>query len=136
MDDTRQEAFFIWCNHKGHDFEKVDANDLVSSFDDEYQGEYDYEEDFAYQTLKSATNCRSLPKPTLTMPSLPVIYFAATTGWRTVLYFGQLKISIRAGHRHPAHKSPSDGQKQICKIVLRLVLLFTLYRFASITAVH
>lgn len=52
MDDTRQEAFFVWCNHKGHDFEKADATDLVSSFEDEYQGEYDDEEDFAYQIVE------------------------------------------------------------------------------------
>lgn len=52
MDDTRQEAFFTWCNHKGHDFEKADADDLVSSFEDEYQGEYDDEEDFAYQIIE------------------------------------------------------------------------------------
>ena len=51
MNDTRQEAFFTWYNHKGHDFEKADADDLVSSFEDEYQGEYDDEEYFAYQII-------------------------------------------------------------------------------------
>lgn len=59
MDDTRQEAFFVWCNHKGHDFEKADAADLVSSFEDEYQGEYDDEEDFAYQIVEE---CYELPE--------------------------------------------------------------------------
>lgn len=59
MDDTRQEAFFVWCNHKGHDFEKADANDLVSSFKDEYQGKYDDEEDFAYQIVEE---CYELPE--------------------------------------------------------------------------
>lgn len=59
MDDTRQEAFFVWCNHKGHDFEKDDAADLGSSFEDEYQGEYDDEEDFAYQIVEE---CYELPE--------------------------------------------------------------------------
>lgn len=51
MDDTRQEAFFRCCNHKGHDLEKVDADDLISPFDDE--------EDFAYQIIEE---CYKLPK--------------------------------------------------------------------------
>lgn len=88
------------------------------------------------KSLKSDTTCRSLPKPTSTMASLPVIYFAATTGWRTVLYSGQLKISIRAGTSTAPPTNPQAmDKKQICKIVLQLVLLFVLYRFACVTGI-
>ncbi|WP_302568332.1 antirestriction protein ArdA [Culturomica massiliensis] len=59
FDDSRQEAFFTWCNYKGYDFDDKDAADLVSSFEDEYQGEYDDEEDFAYQIIEE---CYDLPE--------------------------------------------------------------------------
>ena len=36
------------CNYKGYDVGEKDADDLVRHFWDEYQGQYDDEEDFAY----------------------------------------------------------------------------------------
>lgn len=88
------------------------------------------------KSLKSATNCRSSPNLTSIMPSLPVIYFAATTGWRTVLFSGQLKNTNPGGDIDIPPTNPRTMEKKtICKIVLRLVLLFILYRFGSVAGV-
>ena len=57
--DTEQEAFFVWCNYKSHDLSEEDADDLVRDFQDEYQGQYDDEEDFAYQIVEE---CYDLPE--------------------------------------------------------------------------
>lgn len=59
LSDTEQEAFFVWCNYKSHDLGEEDADDLVRDFRDEYQGEYDDEEDFAYEIVKE---CYDLPE--------------------------------------------------------------------------
>lgn len=59
MSDTEQEAFFVWCNYKSHDLSEEDADDLVRDFRDEYQGEYDDEEDFAYEIIEE---CYDLPE--------------------------------------------------------------------------
>lgn len=57
--DTEQEAFFVWCNYKSHDLSEEDAYDLVREFQDEYQGQYDDEEDFAYQIVEE---CYDIPE--------------------------------------------------------------------------
>ncbi len=59
LSDTEQEAFFVWCNYKSHDLSEEDADDLVRDFRDEYQGEYDDEEDFAYEIIEE---CYDLPE--------------------------------------------------------------------------
>ena len=59
LSDTEQEAFFVWCNYKSHDLGEEDADDLVRDFRDEYQGEYDDEEDFAYEIIEE---CYNLPE--------------------------------------------------------------------------
>ena len=59
LSDTEQEAFFVWCNYKSHDLGEEDADDLVRDFRDEYQGEYDDEEDFAYEIIEE---CYDLPE--------------------------------------------------------------------------
>ena len=59
LDDTEQEAFFVWCNYKSHDLGEEDADDLVRDFRDEYQGQYDDEEDFAYEIIEE---CYDLPE--------------------------------------------------------------------------
>ena len=59
LGDTEQEAFFVWCNYKSHDLSEEDADDLVRDFQDEYQGQYDDEEDFAYQIVEE---CYDLPE--------------------------------------------------------------------------
>ena len=45
MDETVQEAFFIWCEDANKDFNKEDADSLVSAFTNDYIGQYDSEED-------------------------------------------------------------------------------------------
>lgn len=52
LTDTEQEAFFVWLNYKSIDFTKKDAYDLIRIFKDDYVGEYDDEEDFAYMIIK------------------------------------------------------------------------------------
>ena len=59
LGDTEQEAFFVWCNYKSHDLSEEDADDLVRHFWDEYQGQYDDEEDFAYRIVEE---CYDLPE--------------------------------------------------------------------------
>ena len=44
LGDTEQEAFFVWCNYKGYDLG---------------EGQYDDEEDFAYQIVEE---CYDLPE--------------------------------------------------------------------------
>lgn len=52
LSETQQEAFFVWCDHHNNDISEGDADDLVSSFEDEYQGEYKDEEDYAYEIVE------------------------------------------------------------------------------------
>ena len=59
LSDTEQEAFFVWCNYKSHDLGEEDADDLVRDFRDEYLGQYDDEEDFAYEIIEE---CYDLPE--------------------------------------------------------------------------
>ena len=59
LSETEQEAFFVWCDHHNSDISEEDADDLVSSFEDEYQGEYKDEEDYAYQIVEE---CYELPE--------------------------------------------------------------------------
>ena len=59
LNDTEQEAFFVWCNYKSRDLDEEDADDLVRDFQDEYQGQYDDEEDFAYEMVEE---CYDLPE--------------------------------------------------------------------------
>ena len=59
MDETQQEAFFAWCGYKSSDLSKEDVTDLISSFENEYQGQYKDEEDFAYGMVEE---CYDLPE--------------------------------------------------------------------------
>lgn len=59
LSDIEQEAFMAWCNNGSYDLDTEDCQDLLDSFRDEYYGEYDCEEDFAYQLVE---DCYNLPK--------------------------------------------------------------------------
>ena len=59
LSETEQEAFFVWCDHHNSDISEEDADDLVSSFENEYQGEYKDEEDYAYEIVEQ---CYELPE--------------------------------------------------------------------------
>ena len=52
FDDTTREAFFTWCNYKDYDLNNEDVYDLISSFNDVYQGKYEDEEDYARKILE------------------------------------------------------------------------------------
>ncbi len=51
--------FSYFLLYKSHDLSEKDADDLVRDFRDEYQGEYDDEEDFAYEIIEE---CYNLPE--------------------------------------------------------------------------
>ena len=59
LSDTEQEAFFVWCNYKSHDLGEEDADDLVRDFQNAFLGEYEDEEDFAYEYVEE---CYELPE--------------------------------------------------------------------------
>lgn len=59
MDATTQEAFSNWLDYENRDLSKVDADDLVSKFNDEYIGKYDEEEDYAREVIEQ---CYDLPE--------------------------------------------------------------------------
>ena len=52
MDETRKEAFLIWCDNGHRKLSEGDINDLISDFDDDYIGEYEDEEDFAFEQVE------------------------------------------------------------------------------------
>ena len=54
LSETEQEAFIVWSAHHNSDISEEDADDLVSSFEDEYQGEYKDEEDYAYEIVEKS----------------------------------------------------------------------------------
>ncbi len=59
LNETQQEAFGGWLNYTSRDIASEDIDDLISSFEDEYQGEYKDEEDFAYDIVEQ---CYDLPE--------------------------------------------------------------------------
>ncbi|WP_228384100.1 antirestriction protein ArdA [Sphingobacteruim zhuxiongii] len=52
MDESRKEAFLIWCDNGHRKLSETDISDLMSDFDDDYIGEYKDEEDFAYEQVE------------------------------------------------------------------------------------
>ncbi len=59
MDESEQEAFYIWLNDGSRDIDTDDINGLISSFRDDYQGAYKDEEDYAYEVIEQ---CYDLPE--------------------------------------------------------------------------
>ncbi|WEK21326.1 MAG: antirestriction protein ArdA [Candidatus Pedobacter colombiensis] len=47
LEEKELEPFFIWFNNGHYNLDSDDIDDLISSFKDEYQGQYDSDEDFA-----------------------------------------------------------------------------------------
>lgn len=58
LNDTEQEAFGVWLNYTSSDIASEDIDDLISSFEDDYQGQYSSEEDYAYEVVEQ---CYELP---------------------------------------------------------------------------
>ncbi len=59
LSETQQEAFGVWLNFTSSDIASEDIDDLISSFEDDYQGEYSSEEDYAYEVIEE---CYDLPE--------------------------------------------------------------------------
>ncbi|CDS93683.1 conserved hypothetical protein [Sphingobacterium sp. PM2-P1-29] len=51
MDDDLKEPFFIWCNNGHHSLAESDIDDLMASYENEYVGKYDDEEDYAFELV-------------------------------------------------------------------------------------
>lgn len=51
MDTNLVEPFFIWCNNGHRSLAKDDIDDLITSFEGEYRGKYDSDEDFAMESV-------------------------------------------------------------------------------------
>lgn len=51
LDYKTLEAFAAWISIGNHDIESDDIDSLFESFEDDYQGYYNCEEDFAYQII-------------------------------------------------------------------------------------
>ncbi|CAM2854218.1 antirestriction protein ArdA [Chryseobacterium flavum] len=52
MDENQKEPFLIWCNNGHHSLSDEDIDDLISAFESDYIGEYNTEEDFAYEQVE------------------------------------------------------------------------------------
>lgn len=59
LDDDKKAAFEVWLNHGSHDIATKDITDLIRSFEDDFQGAYDDEEDYAYEIVEQ---CYELPE--------------------------------------------------------------------------
>lgn len=59
LDDDKKAAFEVWLNHGSHDITTKDIADLICSFEDDFQGAYDDEEDYAYEIVEQ---CYELPE--------------------------------------------------------------------------
>lgn len=51
LTDTEKDAFWTWINYIGYNIADNDAQDLIDEFKHSYVGEYEDEEDFAYQLV-------------------------------------------------------------------------------------
>ena len=58
LDDDKKAAFEVWLNHGSHDITTKDITDLIRSFEDDFQGAYNDEEDYAYEIVDE---CYDLP---------------------------------------------------------------------------
>jgi antirestriction protein len=59
LSETQQEAFSVWLNYTNHDIVSEDITDLLVSFEEDYQGEFQNEEDYAYDLVEQ---CYDLPE--------------------------------------------------------------------------
>ncbi|HSH65533.1 MAG TPA: antirestriction protein ArdA [Bacteroidia bacterium] len=62
MDTDLLEPFLIWCNNEHKRFADEDIDDLISSFQDDYIGEYNSEDDFAKELIELKDNLNEFAK--------------------------------------------------------------------------
>ena len=59
LDDDKKAVFEVWLNHGNHDITTKDITDLIRSFEDDFRGAYNDEEDYAYEIVDE---CYDLPE--------------------------------------------------------------------------
>lgn len=59
LDDDKKEAFEVWLNYGSHDITIKDITDLIRSFEEDFQGAYNDEEEYAYEIIEE---CYELPE--------------------------------------------------------------------------
>ncbi|MGJ1538006.1 antirestriction protein ArdA [Sphingobacterium multivorum] len=62
MDENHKEPFFVWCNNHSRNLAKEGIYDLISNFEEDYQGDYDDEEDFAREIVEELYDLPSIAK--------------------------------------------------------------------------
>lgn len=58
LSEMQQQAFGKWLENTGNDISSERIDDLITSFEDDFQGEYASERDFAYEIIEE---CYDLP---------------------------------------------------------------------------
>ena len=77
LDDTEQEAFFVWCNYKS----------VISGTS--IRGNMTMKKISPMKLSRNVTTCRSSQRPISIMKSSPVTCLCAITGLMTALYSGR-----------------------------------------------
>src|SRR5690606_8875306 len=52
MEESQKEPFLIWCDNGHRKLSEEDIDDLISDFENDYIGEYEDEEDFAFEQVE------------------------------------------------------------------------------------
>ncbi len=98
-----RKPFSCSATYKSHDLSEEDADDLIRDFRDEYRGQYDDEEDFAYEIIEECYDLPEFAKTYFDYEKFTVTCLCAITGLMTVLCFVRHnQIPIRAGCQSPA----------------------------------
>lgn len=62
MDENHREPFLVWCDNRSRNLAKEEIYDLISGFEEDYQGEYDDEKDFAREIVEELYDLPSIAK--------------------------------------------------------------------------
>lgn len=62
MSNDQVEPFMIWLENGHHDISSEDINDLINSFESDYIGKYDDEEDYAYKLIEERDDLNDFAK--------------------------------------------------------------------------
>ena len=62
MEESQKEPFLIWCNNGHYNLSKEDINELITSFENDYIGHYNSEEDFAMELIQERSDLNDFAK--------------------------------------------------------------------------
>jgi len=62
MDENQKEPFLTWCNNDHYNLADEDIDDLINSFESDYIGQYDSEEDFARELVEERNDLTDFAK--------------------------------------------------------------------------